>query len=91
LNGSCEEGEWRLERGREAVGTRRGRGWGEEGKRLERGGKEVGARRGGGGKEVAGEAVISEEGGEKWWRTVRSGKDGLVSTFVGQYYTHDSL
>ena len=24
LNGSCEEGEWRLERGREAVGTRRG-------------------------------------------------------------------
>ena len=47
------------------VGTRKGRGWGSEGKRLERGGEEFGAQRGGGGKEVAGEAVISGEGGEK--------------------------
>ena len=55
------------------VGTRRGRGWGAEGKRLGRRrgsgwnaeGKEFGAQRGGGGKEVAGEAVISGEGGEK--------------------------
>ena len=40
-------------------------GWSAEGKRLERGGKEFGAQRGGGGKEVAGEAVRSGEGGEK--------------------------
>ena len=85
-----ENGGWnaegkRLERGGEEVGVRKGRGWNAEGKRLGGGGKEFGAQRGGGGKEVAGEAVISGEGGEKWWRTVRSGKDGLVSTFVGQY------
>ena len=47
------------------LGARKGRGRNAEGKRLGGGGKEFGAQRGGGGKEVAGEAVISGEGGEK--------------------------